>query len=144
MVVSTRVGCEGAACAAGACCCWRSWLSRICAAPWSSRAAFVATGAPEGDSAVATELVRKVKPPQLYKVLLHNDDYTTMEFVVMVLMSVFRHSEPEAVQIMLSVHQKGSGVAGIFSREIAETKADKVTRLARENEYPLKCSVEPA
>lgn len=98
----------------------------------------------EGDGAVATEVVRKVKPPQLYKVLLHNDDYTTMEFVVMVLMSVFRHSEPEAVQIMLNVHQKGSGVAGIYSREIAETKADKVTRLARENEYPLKCSVEPA
>lgn len=98
----------------------------------------------DGDAAVATDVVRKVKPPQLYKVLLHNDDYTTMEFVVMVLMSVFRHSEPEAVQIMLAVHQKGNGVAGIFSREIAETKADKVTRLARENEYPLKCSVEPA
>jgi ATP-dependent Clp protease adaptor protein ClpS len=98
----------------------------------------------EGDGAVATETKREVKPPQLYKVLLHNDDYTTMEFVVMVLMTVFRHSEPEAVEIMLAVHKKGIGVAGIFSYEIAETKAAKVMRLARENEFPLRCSVELA
>ncbi len=98
----------------------------------------------DGDNAVATESEQKVEPPQLYKVLLHNDDYTTMEFVVMILMSIFRHPEPDAVQIMLNVHQKGVGVAGIFSYEIAETKAAKVMRLARQQEYPLRCSVELA
>ncbi len=98
----------------------------------------------QGDGAVATEPRQEVKKPRLYKVLLHNDDYTTMEFVVMVLMSVFHHQEPEAVQIMLHVHKKGVGVAGVYSYEIAETKADKVMRLAREHEFPLRCSVEPA
>lgn len=96
-----------------------------------------------GDEAVATEHDQKVQRPRLFKVLLHNDDYTTMEFVVMVLMTVFHHPEPEAVRIMMHVHQKGVGVAGTYSYEIAETKAAKVTRLARENEFPLRCSVEP-
>lgn len=95
------------------------------------------------DGDVATETVKKLKHPQLYKVLLHNDDYTTMEFVVLVLRSVFHHSESEAVNIMLHVHRRGVGVAGVFSYEIAETKAAKVMRLAREHEYPLRCSVEP-
>jgi ATP-dependent Clp protease adaptor protein ClpS len=94
------------------------------------------------DSNVATETEKKVKRPQLYKVLLHNDDYTTMEFVVHVLSSVFHHPESEAVAIMLQVHKKGVGVAGIFSYEIAEAKANKVMRLAREHEFPLRCSVE--
>ncbi len=98
---------------------------------------------PGRDEAVATEQEQKVERPRLFKVLLHNDDYTTMEFVVMVLMTVFHHPEPEAVRIMMHVHQKGVGVAGIYSYEIAETKAAKVTRLARENEFPLRCSVEP-
>ncbi len=97
----------------------------------------------EGDGAVATESDKKVQRPRLYKVLLHNDDYTTMEFVVMILMSVFHHPEPDAVQIMLNVHKKGVGVAGVFSYEIAESKAAKVMRLAREQEFPLRCSVEP-
>ena len=96
-----------------------------------------------GDGDVATETVKKLKHPQLYKVLLHNDDYTTMEFVVLVLRSVFHHSESEAVNIMLHVHRRGVGVAGVFSYEIAETKAAKVMRMAREHEYPLRCSVEP-
>jgi len=98
----------------------------------------------EGDSAVATESEQKLKKPELYKVLIHNDDYTTMEFVVSVLMSVFHHSEPEAVQIMLHVHQHGVGVAGVFSREVAETKVGKVMDMARESEYPLRCTMEPA
>lgn len=98
----------------------------------------------EGDGAVATEREQKVERPRLFKVLLHNDDYTTMEFVVMVLMTVFHHAEQEAVRIMLHVHQKGVGIAGVFAYEIAETKAAKVMRLAREHEYPLRCSVEPA
>ena len=103
---------------------------------------------PEGDAAdsegsVATESERKVQRPRLYKVLLHNDDYTTMEFVVMVLMSVFHHPEPQAARIMLQVHQKGVGVAGVYSYEVAEARIDKVARLAREHEFPLRCSMEP-
>jgi ATP-dependent Clp protease adaptor protein ClpS len=97
----------------------------------------------EGDAAVLPEAEKKLQKPRLFKVLLHNDDYTTMEFVVMVLQSVVRHSEPEAVQIMLQVHQQGVGVAGIYSYEIAETKASKVTELARQNEFPLRATVEP-
>lgn len=98
---------------------------------------------PDGDEAVATEIERKVERPRLYKVLLHNDNYTTMEFVVLVLTTVFRHSEAEAVRIMLHVHQRGVGVAGVYSYEVAETKAKKVVDLARENEFPLRCAVEP-
>ncbi len=101
---------------------------------------------PGGDTAegdVATETEKKLKRPHLYKVLLHNDDYTTMEFVVEVLKVVFHHSESDAMAIMLHVHQRGVGVAGVFSYEIAESKANKVMRLAREHEYPLRCSVEP-
>jgi ATP-dependent Clp protease adaptor protein ClpS len=77
-------------------------------------------------------------------VLLHNDDYTTMEFVVMVLVTIFHHSEVEAVKIMLHVHKQGMGVAGVFSREVAETRVEQVTRLARAHEFPLKCTMEPA
>lgn len=99
------------------------------------------TDVPEGD--VATETEKKVKRPHLYKVLLHNDDYTTMEFVIEVLKDVFHHSESDAMAIMLHVHQRGVGVAGVFSYEIAETKANKVMRLARDRQYPLRCSVEP-
>lgn len=97
----------------------------------------------DSDAAVVTDVRKKVEKPPLYKVLLHNDDYTTMEFVVMVLKSIFHHDEAHAVEIMLSVHQRGVGVAGVFTYEIAETKVAKVTRLARDNEYPLRCSVEP-
>lgn len=96
----------------------------------------------QGD--VAVETTKKVKLPQLFKVLLHNDDYTTMEFVVMVLVDVFHRQQEDAVRIMLQVHKQGAGVAGTYSREIAEAKADKVMRLAREQEYPLRCTVEPA
>jgi ATP-dependent Clp protease adaptor protein ClpS len=98
---------------------------------------------PEGDTAVLPEVEKKLEKPKQYKVLLHNDDYTTMEFVVMCLMSIFHHAEPDAVQIMLHVHHHGVGVAGIFSYEIAETKAAKVTELARQHEYPLRATVEP-
>lgn len=98
----------------------------------------------DGQSAVAVEFEREVKPPQLYKVLLHNDDYTTMEFVVMVLAQVFYRSEAEATRIMLHVHQQGVGVAGIYSYEVAEARIAKVARMAREHEFPLRCSMEPA
>jgi ATP-dependent Clp protease adaptor protein ClpS len=98
------------------------------------------TGTPE----VAVEAERKTQTPPPYRVLLHNDDYTTMEFVVMVLILIFHHSEVEAVKIMLHVHKQGMGVAGVFSREVAETRVEQVTRLARAHEFPLKCTMEPA
>lgn len=97
----------------------------------------------EGDTAVATETEKKLKRPRLYKVLLHNDDYTTMEFVVYVLTTIYHHPEEKAVQIMLHVHQHGVGVAGVYSFEIAETKVQKTMELAREHEYPLRCTMEP-
>jgi ATP-dependent Clp protease adaptor protein ClpS len=90
----------------------------------------------------ATKSKEKLKKPSLYKVLLHNDDYTTQDFVVYVLTTVFRKSVEEAITIMLKVHMEGVGVAGIYSYEIAETKAEKVITLARENEYPLLATVE--
>ena len=98
----------------------------------------------EGEGQVATESEIKVKRPKRYKVLLHNDNYTTMEFVVLVLKTVFHLEEPSAVQVMLHVHRKGAGVAGVFSYEVAETKVHKVTELARTHDYPLRCSMEPA
>ena len=98
----------------------------------------------ENESNVATEEEQKVDEPKPYHVLLHNDDYTTMEFVILVLTSVFHHPHETAVEIMLNVHQKGVGVAGTFSFEVAESKAEKVMKLAREHEFPLRTSVEPA
>ena len=83
-----------------------------------------------------------VKIPRKYKVLLHNDDYTTMDFVVEVLMRVFRKNEAEAMTIMLSVHNKGYGVCGLYTAEVAETKVDFVHRLAKSAGFPLKCSME--
>ncbi len=92
---------------------------------------------------VETRTERKVKRPRLFKVLMHNDDYTTRDFVVWVLQAVFQKSEADALRIMLHVHQTGIGVAGLYSREIAETKVQKTERLARENEYPLRLTIEP-
>ncbi len=100
------------------------------------------TGAPDVVTRTRTE--KKLKQPPLYKVLLHNDDYTTMEFVVHVLQSVFNHPEAEATQIMLHVHRKGMGVAGVYSHEVAETKVEEVHSLARTHEFPLRCSMEEA
>ncbi len=83
----------------------------------------------------------KVERPKLYEVLLHNDDYTTQEFVVYVLMKFFHHDETTATQIMLHVHTKGIGVAGVYTYDVAETKANQVVRFSREHEMPLQCSV---
>lgn len=90
-----------------------------------------------------TKTKEKVKKPPLYKVLLHNDDYTTMEFVVFILVTVFQKTEEDAVRIMLDVHQQGIGIAGVYTYEIAEAKVKKVIDTARENEFPLMCSTEP-
>jgi len=98
----------------------------------------------ERDFGVVTETEKRVKVPPLYKVLLHNDDYTTMEFVVQVLQSVFHKAHAEATQITLHVHRTGIGVAGVYSHEVAETKVARVEALARENEFPLMCSMEEA
>lgn len=78
----------------------------------------------------------------MYRVLLHNDDYTTMEFVVEILMVVFNKSVESATEIMLNVHRKGIGVCGVYTHEIAETKVETVSRLAQENGFPLKCTME--
>jgi ATP-dependent Clp protease adaptor protein ClpS len=86
----------------------------------------------------------KVQAPRLYKVLLHNDDYTTMEFVVYVLQTVFHHDHARAREIMLHVHRHGIGVAGVYPYEIAETRVAQVHELARRHEFPLRCSLEEA
>ena len=91
---------------------------------------------------VSSETDQEVDEPPLYKVMLLNDDYTTMEFVVEVLMYVFQKSSDEAFQIMLNVHRSGVGICGIYPYEIAETKVDTVETLARENGHPLKCIME--
>jgi ATP-dependent Clp protease adaptor protein ClpS len=92
------------------------------------------------------DVIEETKPvtkkPSMYRVLMLNDDYTPMEFVVMVLERFFSKSSDEAVTIMLHVHQKGVGVCGVYSYEIAETKVDQVMDLARENHHPLQCTLE--
>ncbi|MFZ5775783.1 MAG: ATP-dependent Clp protease adapter ClpS [Thermodesulfobacteriota bacterium] len=94
-----------------------------------------------GGEVATKKRVEAIRPP-LYKVLLHNDDYTTMDFVVMVLESVFHKSPSEARRIMMNVHRQGIGVAGLYPRDVAETKVLLVHDLARRHEYPLRCSME--
>lgn len=97
---------------------------------------------PDTQEKVLTETREEVKEPPMYRVLLHNDDYTTMDFVVEVLMRVFYKPLEKATQIMLDVHNNGVGVCGIYTYDIAETKVDMVSALARENGFPLKCTME--
>ncbi len=80
--------------------------------------------------------------PKRYKVLMHNDDYTTMEFVIEVLMSIFRKSEAEAVQLMHKIHTEGKAICGVYTLEIAETKVAQTMELARNNGFPLRCTME--
>lgn len=96
----------------------------------------------EHEEAVVAESRPKLKRPPLYKVLIHNDNFTTMDFVVFVLTNIFQHSETEATLIMLQVHLQGVGVAGVYTHEIAETKVTRVTELAQSYEYPLLCTME--
>ena len=96
-----------------------------------------------GDAVKERPKVEK-KEPALYKVVLLNDDYTTMEFVIRVLEAVFQKSPSEAFRIMMHVHVQGRGIAGVYPFEIAETKADTVASLAREAQFPLRAAVEEA
>jgi ATP-dependent Clp protease adaptor protein ClpS len=98
----------------------------------------------ELDEAPVAESEEKTEEPSLFKVLLHNDDYTTMEFVVWVLESVFNMPEEQAIQVMLNVHLRGIGVAGFYTYEVAEMKVEKTISLAREQEFPLLATMEPA
>jgi ATP-dependent Clp protease adaptor protein ClpS len=86
---------------------------------------------------------QKVDEPPMYRVILLNDHYTTMDFVVMVIRKVFHRSTGEAVQIMMDVHKNGRGVAGIYSRDIAATKRLQVLSMAKQGEFPLRCEIEP-
>jgi ATP-dependent Clp protease adaptor protein ClpS len=97
----------------------------------------------EGDVATKRQTRQKIDPPRLYKVLLHNDNYTTMEFVVLILVNIFHKSEGEAVQIMLDVHRQGIGLAGVYQREIAETKVERALQLARQAQFPFLVTMEP-
>ncbi len=92
---------------------------------------------------VATKTRTKTKKPPMYRVVLLNDDYTPMDFVVLVLEHIFRRSRPDAVEIMLTVHMQGRGVAGIYPREVAETKLQQVVQAAQTEGHPLKCIIEP-
>lgn len=98
----------------------------------------------EGLVGVATKTKAKPKKPSQYKVLLLNDDYTPMEFVVMILKRFFKMDLEQATRVMLHVHQKGVGVCGIFPYEVAETKVNQVMDFAKENQHPLQCTLEKA
>ena len=97
-----------------------------------------------GDSGISTDIGQKKAVPRRYKVLLHNDDYSTMEFVVHILEKVFNKSQAEANNIMLNVHLRGVGLCGIYPFEVAETKVEKVHSMAEKESFPLKCSMEEA
>jgi len=94
------------------------------------------------EGSVVTEQMLEVKEPKLYKALLHNDDYTSMEFVISILERIFHKSPNDAAQIMLNVHNEGVGIAGVYTKEICETKISVVRQLAKKNEFPLRCSME--
>jgi ATP-dependent Clp protease adaptor protein ClpS len=97
---------------------------------------------PQRGVALKTRDERKATRPRMYRVLLHNDDYTPMDFVVRLLQTVFHHTESRATEIMLHVHNKGVGVAGVFTHEIAETKVTQVMDFARKHQHPLQCVME--
>jgi ATP-dependent Clp protease adaptor protein ClpS len=98
----------------------------------------------QGQVGIATRTRAKPKKPSQYKVLMLNDDYTPMEFVVMVLKRFFRMDLEQATRVMLHVHQKGVGVCGVFPYEVAETKVNQVMDFARQNQHPLQCTLEKA
>lgn len=98
---------------------------------------------PSQSPGAAVKERQKLERPRRYKVLLLNDDYTTMEFVVYVLEEVFRKTRDEAVRIMLNVHENGKGIAGVYVKDVAETKIATTHKFAQDSGYPLKCGMEP-
>ena len=96
----------------------------------------------DNDQGVAVKSRSKTKKPSMYRVLMLNDDYTPMEFVIHVLEHFFNKSHEEATQVMLHVHQKGVGVCGVYTYEIAETKVNQTMDLAQQNQHPLQCTIE--
>ena len=94
------------------------------------------------EGSVISETEEKVTKPPLYKVLLHNDDFTSMEFVVFILQNIFLHRPEDAERIMWNVHRQGVGIAGVYTYEVAESKVSKVESLAKEFEYPLLVTIE--
>lgn len=96
----------------------------------------------ELEQLVTEETEEVAKQPPLYKVLLHNDDFTTMDFVIFILRTVFLHTPEDAERIMWNVHRQGVGVAGVYTYEVAESKVTKVETLAEQYEFPLMCSIE--
>ncbi|PPR27842.1 MAG: ATP-dependent Clp protease adapter protein ClpS [Alphaproteobacteria bacterium MarineAlpha10_Bin1] len=99
-------------------------------------------GRPGEDTGTLTKTKPKTKKPSMYKVLLLNDDYTPMEFVILVLMRIFGMPEESATQVMMHVHRRGVGVCGVYPFEVAETKVTQVVDFARRNEHPLQCTME--
>jgi ATP-dependent Clp protease adaptor protein ClpS len=99
-------------------------------------------GSGDNNTAIATRTSPKTKKPSMYKVLLLNDDYTPMEFVVRILEAIFHKTGEDATRIMLHVHQKGVGVCGVYTYDIAETKVAQVVDIARRSEHPLQCTME--
>lgn len=93
---------------------------------------------------VTAEAKPETKQPSLYRVVLMNDDYTPMEFVIQVLMLFFNMNEEKATQVMLAVHTQGKGVCGVYTKDVAETKATQVNQFSRDNKHPLLCEVEEA
>jgi ATP-dependent Clp protease adaptor protein ClpS len=94
------------------------------------------------DLDILEDLDEELKEPEMYRVILHNDHYTTMDFVVEVIMKIFHKPVIEASRIMLDVHKKGSGMVGVYPYDIAETKRLQVMQMSREREFPLKCTIE--
>jgi ATP-dependent Clp protease adaptor protein ClpS len=99
-------------------------------------------GESESEVGVVTDVREKIEKPKFYKVMLHNDDYTTMEFVLYVLKRFFGKTPNDAERIMLKVHNEGIGICGIYTFEIAETKVDQVKKAANQNGHPLQCTME--
>jgi|TARA_B100000809_G_scaffold262103_1_gene312331 ATP-dependent Clp protease adaptor protein ClpS len=99
-------------------------------------------GRPGEDTGTLTKTKPKTKKPSMYKVLLLNDDYTPMEFVILVLVRIFGMPEESATQVMMHVHRRGVGVCGVYPFEVAETKVTQVVDFARRNEHPLQCTME--
>ena len=126
---------------------WRIPISR--SARMQTRAPVCMNISDDGDTdgpttGVVTQSKPKAKKPSMYKVIMLNDDYTPMEFVVMILERFFNKNHEEASQIMLHVHQKGVGVCGVYTYELGETKVTQVMDLARQHQHPLQCTLEKA